>query len=98
MSPADEARFRTLLEEHRSILSKVAYGYSRGPADRDDLVQEMAIELWRAFPRFDGRVKFSTWAYRVAMNVAISHLRSATRPARDTVPLEDTESAPDPAL
>jgi RNA polymerase sigma factor (sigma-70 family) len=72
MIPTEEARFLALLQEHRAILYKVAFGYCRYREDRDDLVQEMSIQLWRSFCRYDGRVKFSTWAYRVAMNVAIS--------------------------
>jgi RNA polymerase sigma-70 factor (ECF subfamily) len=89
MALPDDARFLALLTEHRSILHKVAYGYCRQLEDRADLVQEMAIELWRSFPRFDDRVKFSTWAYRVAMNVAISRFRGEGRRVRDTVPIED---------
>ena len=101
MAPPDEARFLALLNEHRAILHKVAYGYCRDREDRTDLVQEMAIALWRAFPRFDGRVKFSTWAYRVAMNVAISRLRGEGRRVRDTVPIDELAVEPgggDPML
>lgn len=88
MNPTDEARFLALLQEHRAILYKVAFGYCRDRDDRADLVQEMAIQLWRSFERYDGRVKFSTWAYRVAMNVAISHFRGEGRRVRDTLPLD----------
>jgi RNA polymerase sigma-70 factor (ECF subfamily) len=95
MSPTDEARFLELLREHRSILHKVAHGYCRGADERNDLVQEITIQLWRAFPRFDARVKFSTWAYRVAMNVAISHLRHERR-APDGVELSDDHATPPP--
>jgi RNA polymerase sigma-70 factor, ECF subfamily len=89
MSPPDEARFLSLLQEHRAILYKVAFGYCRDRDDRSDLVQEMAIQLWRSFGRYDGRVKFSTWAYRVAMNVAISHFRGEKRRIRDTLPFDE---------
>jgi RNA polymerase sigma factor (sigma-70 family) len=63
------------LEAHRRILSKIARAYGRTPADRDDLVQEMIVQLWRSFPKFDSRSRFSTWMYKVALNVAISYLR-----------------------
>jgi len=89
MSPTDEARFLAFLKEHRGILYKVAFGYCRDREDRGDLVQEMVIQLWRSFERYDGRVKFSTWAYRVAMNVAISHFRGEARRVRDTLPLDE---------
>lgn len=98
MSPSDEARFLALLQKHRPILYKVAFGYCRNREDRDDLVQEMAIQLWRSFFRYDGRVKFSTWAYRVAMNVAISHFRGKGRRIRDTLPFDELDelAADDP--
>jgi RNA polymerase sigma factor (sigma-70 family) len=89
MGPTDETRFLALFHEHRAILYKVAFGYCRNREDRVDLVQEMAIQLWRAFGRYDGRVKFSTWAYRVAMNVAISHFRGEGRRIRDTLPFDE---------
>ena len=89
MGPTDETRFLALFHEHRAILYKVAFGYCRNREDRVDLVQEMAIQLWRSFGRYDGRVKFSTWAYRVAMNVAISHFRGEGRRIRNTLPFDE---------
>ena len=89
MTPPDEARFLDLLQGHRGILYKVAFGYCRDREDRADLIQEMAMQLWRSFGRYDGRVKFSTWAYRVAMNVAISRFRGEGRRVRDTLPLDE---------
>ncbi len=76
------------VEEHRGILYKVASAYCRDPEERRDLVQEILIQLWRAYPRFDPAQRFSTWMYRVAMNVAISAYRSQTRRPRRTVPIE----------
>ena len=89
MSPPDATRFLALLHTHRAILYKVAFGYCRGREDRADLIQEMAIQLWRSFGRYDDRLKFSTWAYRVAMNVAISHFRGERRRIRDTLPFDE---------
>lgn len=77
MSTQDEqSRFFSELETHKRILSKVARAYCREPADREDLAQEIVVQLWRSFSRFDGRSKFSTWMYKVALNVAISYRRS----------------------
>src|SRR6185437_6952902 len=54
----------------------VAGLYSRTAADRDDLVQEISAQLWRSFDRYDEtRAKFSTWLYRIALNVAIAQAR-----------------------
>jgi RNA polymerase sigma-70 factor (ECF subfamily) len=75
-TPAREARFQSLVDEHRGILFKVCNAYCRDPEDRRDLAQDMVVQLWRSFDRFDGRCAFSTWMYRIALNVAISHRRS----------------------
>ncbi len=81
--------FVARLEKHQRILFKVAYMYCRDRDDRQDLVQEMLIQVWRSYARFDERVQFSTWMYRIAVNVAITHYRSEGRRLRDTVPLEE---------
>jgi RNA polymerase sigma-70 factor (ECF subfamily) len=86
--PAGDERFVALLEEHKRILYKIASAYCADPEDRRDLVQEIVVQLWRSFPRYDERLKFSTWMYRIGMNVAISSLRSRTRRGRETVALE----------
>ncbi|MFY9883380.1 MAG: sigma-70 family RNA polymerase sigma factor [Candidatus Cybelea sp.] len=70
------------IDRHRGILLKVAGAFSRNPVDREDLLQEITVALWRARDRFDARSSFATWMYRVAMNVAISFQRSETRKSR----------------
>lgn len=73
------------------MLYKVAGAYCADPEDRRDLVQEIVVQLWRSYPRYDERLKFSTWMYRIGMNVAISHLRSEGRRPRRTVALDEVE-------
>jgi RNA polymerase sigma-70 factor (ECF subfamily) len=88
----DNARqhFAGLLERHRGIGLKVAHSYCRHPDDRADLAQDIAAQLWRAFPGYDAaRASFSTWMYRIALNVAISHVRSSSLRGRHSVPLDD---------
>jgi RNA polymerase sigma factor (sigma-70 family) len=80
-------RFAALLDAHRGIVFKVANTYCRHAEDRQDLAQEIAAQLWRAFPGYDPARPFSTWMYRIALNVAISHVRSAGARTGD-VPLE----------
>ncbi len=88
--PEAQERFVALLEEHKRILYKVASSYCRNPADRQDLVQEMAVALWKSFGRYDDRHRFSTWMYRIALNVAISFYRSEVRRTRHTLPSGDS--------
>jgi RNA polymerase sigma-70 factor (ECF subfamily) len=70
--------FQDLIDAHRKIIFKVC------------TAQEIILQLWRAYPGFDGRVKFSTWMYRIALNVAISFYRSQRRHTRHLV---DDEAA-----
>jgi RNA polymerase sigma-70 factor (ECF subfamily) len=74
-----EATFVRLLEEHKALLFKVANAYSADRWQREDLVAETVAQLWRSFPYYDPARRFSTWAYRVALNVAISFRRSERR-------------------
>src|SRR5262245_13166007 len=90
MDQQSPARFAELLESNRRLVFKVANTYCRNPADRDDLVQEIVIQTWRAFPRYDASRKFSTWLYRIALNVAISFVRSSAVRGQLTVPLVET--------
>jgi RNA polymerase sigma-70 factor (ECF subfamily) len=72
----DAAGFLARIDQHAGIVRKVAMSYSRSAADRHDLEQEIIAQLWKSFPAFDGQRPFSTWMYRVALNVAISVARS----------------------
>jgi len=83
-------RFLARLDEHKKILYKVASSYCRSAADRPDLVQEIVVQLWRSFDRYDESYRFSTWMYRIALNVAISFYRAETRRSRDTVAAGDS--------
>lgn len=71
--------FEDLIQRHAGVIRKVAHAYCRRDADRDDVVQEILVQLWRSRARFDGRAKVSTWIYRVALNVAISAYRRERR-------------------
>jgi RNA polymerase sigma factor (sigma-70 family) len=86
MTTRDQERFQTLMEEHKKILYKVCHSYCRNPGDRDDLAQEIIVQLWRSFRSFDQRVRFSTWMYRIALNVAISFYRRESVRTRYVVP------------
>jgi RNA polymerase sigma factor (sigma-70 family) len=86
----DDARFLAQLDAHRPILYKVANAYCRERDDRPDLIQEIVIQLWQSYGRYDERLPFSTWMYRVAMNVAISFYRREQRRTRDRVALDGT--------
>ncbi|MBB4655142.1 RNA polymerase sigma-70 factor (ECF subfamily) [Xanthomonas sp. F14] len=81
-------RFNALLQQHRGIVLKVATSYCWNPDDRAELAQDITVQLWRAFPGYDAGRRFSTWMYRIALNVAISDLRGRSRAPQDPLPLE----------
>jgi RNA polymerase sigma-70 factor (ECF subfamily) len=83
-----QAAFVDRLDRHRGVLAKVAGAYCRDAAGREDLIAEIVAQLWRAYGRFDERAAFSTWMYRVAVNVAISFQRAEMRKARNVEPAE----------
>ncbi|HEX7342268.1 MAG TPA: sigma-70 family RNA polymerase sigma factor [Rhodanobacteraceae bacterium] len=73
-----QRRFAALWQEHQGIVSKIAWVYARSGEDRRELAQDIGMQLWRSFAGFDARrAKFSTWMYRVALNVAISWQRQS---------------------
>jgi RNA polymerase sigma factor (sigma-70 family) len=83
-----QTAFVDRLDRHRGILVKVAGAYCRDTAGREDLIAETVAQLWRAYGRFDERAAFSTWMYRIAVNVAISFHRNEMRKARNVQPAE----------
>lgn len=75
MSNQKEIAFAQQVKEHEMLIYKVCRIYAATEADRDDLYQEIVLQLWHSFEKFRGESKFSTWLYRVAINTAISGLR-----------------------
>lgn len=75
MHRSTKKEFSQLIEKHQAIIHKVTLVYTNGPADREDLFQEICLQLWKAYPNFRAEAKFTTWMYRVALNTAISNVR-----------------------
>ena len=83
-----EKEFAQRISEHQLLLHKVCRIYAFTEADRKDLFQEIVIQLWKAWPKFQGLSKFSTWVYRVAINTAITTLRKEKDFIRSYEPAE----------
>ncbi|MBV9989536.1 MAG: RNA polymerase sigma factor [Chitinophagaceae bacterium] len=83
-----EEDFLRLLQQHRGIIVKICNSYCHSRNDREDLAQEITYQLWRSWHLYQAEHVFSTWMYRVALNVAITHYRTG-RKRLDTVQLED---------
>src|SRR6187402_3692069 len=79
MSENLEPSFVKQLQENQNIIHKICRLYTSGQDAHNDLFQEVTIQLWKAYPKFRGDSKFTTWAYRVALNTAITLYRKSTR-------------------
>ncbi|WKS95555.1 RNA polymerase sigma factor [Riemerella columbina] len=85
MSARLEADFVQLLKEHQRLVHKVCRIYTDHPEDHEDLFQDIVMQLWHAYPQFRAEAKFSTWAYRVALNTAMTlHRKKSKQPRIDT--------------
>ena len=74
-----EHSFVELLEKYQNIIHKVCRLYTNNYDAHNDLFQEITIQLWKAYPKFRGDAKFSTWMYRVALNTAITLYRKTKK-------------------
>jgi RNA polymerase sigma factor (sigma-70 family) len=88
-----EEQFERLLREHGSAIGRLASAYERNAASRDDLIQEIALAIWRALPHFRGECSERTLVFRIAHNRAITHVGQGRR--RTAVGLDDAPDIPD---
>jgi RNA polymerase sigma-70 factor, ECF subfamily len=72
-------KFESLLKENDALIYKICRIYAYTDADREDLYQEIVLQLWRSFQNFRGESKFSTWLYKVGINTALSGFRKQTK-------------------
>ena len=87
------------INKHRALINKVVFLYADHSEDRNDLRQEIIGQAWRSYKSFRGESKFSTWLYRIAVNIAISFIRQHQRrkahdlpqPNKVTNPSEEKE-------
>ena len=75
----EEKKFISLINEHQGLIHKVCIMYQNDPEVRNDLFQEIVLQLWKSFSSFRGEAKITTWMYRIALNTAISGFRKQTR-------------------
>ena len=79
--------FILMIGENKGIIYKIANAYSRSAEDQEDLVQEIILQLWSSFNNYNPEFKITTWIYRIALNVSISHYRKDTVRKKYTTPL-----------
>ncbi len=89
--------FSELIQKNQAIIHKITRVYENSWADREDLFQEICLQLWKSYPNFREEAQFSTWMYRVALNTAISNVRKnknslSFETLRDTDRISDEKS------
>jgi len=67
--------FEHWLTQHKTLLFKVIRSYAFTAMDRDDLLQEITIQVWNSIPSFRNESSVTTWLYRIALNTAIKWVR-----------------------
>jgi RNA polymerase sigma-70 factor, ECF subfamily len=94
-----ELRFRQWLGEHTGLLLKVVRSFAEGPADQDDLFQEILLQVWLSLPNFRDDSKPTTWLYRVAFNTALAWKRGEKKRGlvRGSVSISDVTAPSDPS-
>lgn len=90
MNELDKSQyFGEFLENHRGILLKVARTYCEGTEARQDLVQEISVQIWLSLENYKPEYKISTWLYRIAINTAISSYRKDKHRHLNAVEVDD---------
>jgi RNA polymerase sigma-70 factor (ECF subfamily) len=84
----EKDKFISVIKDNQNLIFKICFSYCTNSEDRKDLQQEIMIQLWNSFTKFDGRVKISTWIYRIALNTAISFYRKDCRYKEKTVSID----------
>lgn len=78
-----------LIEEHQKLIYKVVNSYCKDRQEQEDLIQEIIFQLIKSYPTFNHQVKVTTWMYRVAFNVSISHYRKMKKRQKYLVPMPE---------
>ncbi len=92
-----EKSYLQKVENHKGIIWKVVNLYADDLEDRKDLYQEIVYQSWSAYERFEGNAKFSTWLYRISLNVALTYLKTKKRVTqiKETVVIETSFQPPE---
>ncbi len=96
----DGLAFREVFRNHRADVARLVLRMTGRPGDLEDLVQDVFLQVYRSIKDFRGQSRFSTWLYRVTVNVVLMQRRAAkSRPVLQEMPDEgvgnDARDLPD---
>ena len=81
--------FISVIDGHKGIIHKIANAYAKNAENKKDLTQEIVLQLWKAFDRYNPQFKYSTWIYKVALNVSLAYYRKENNRVRVFNPLQE---------
>ncbi len=95
-----EERYIALIQEHEGIIHKVIGLYVDFDEDKKDMYQEILLQAWKSFGNFRGDSTFSTWLYRICLNIALtfSKRQKAKQKADEVLLNSQQESVSDPSI
>ena len=83
--------FKKWIDQHKALLFKVVRAYAFTNIDRDDLFQEITMQVWHSIRTFREEAAVTTWLYRIALNTAFKWVRKERRHYEATEPLDPAE-------
>ena len=86
---SERDKFIKIINDNKRLIYKVISIYCRDVDDRKDLEQEVIIQLWKSLKSYNENFKLSTWIYRIALNVAISHYRKDQKRLKSNATLDE---------
>ncbi len=92
--PEQDARYLAAAAEFGPSMQRLARANEADPDRRRDLLQDIHVALWRSLAHFDGRCSMRTWVFRVAHNVAASHIHKERRGKQGAVSLDEIDQLP----
>lgn len=85
----DPSAFQALVEQHRSMVYRIAYQFAGNHHDAEDIAQDVFLKVYRSLDKFRQDAQLSSWLYRIVMNACIDHRRrhvqTATAPSTEDV-------------
>ncbi|NDP19730.1 MAG: RNA polymerase sigma factor [Paludibacter sp.] len=75
----DSSKFRGLVEKYQPIVFRTIMGFVHSKEDAEDLTQDVFIAAYQSIQKYQGDAEFSTWLYRIAVNISINHVNKFNR-------------------
>lgn len=95
MSKDLEDQYVGLIQKNEGIIHKVISLHIDDKEDKKDLFQEVLLQAWKSFPRFEERSSFSTWLYRVALNTVFTFKKAEKKKVKSSIELMPNVKTPE---